>query len=261
MDWLKICQDIGKKVQTEVKKVYGTSEASSTVGKGAGGHDTLQVDKIAENLVVSHFRKLGPGFKIFSEECGEVVIGKPEYYVIVDPVDGSFNTEIGFDYFALSIAIFKLPEMEQLFGFVKNLANGNEYHADSRGAYKNGSKIRSSNSKVLKNAMLECSSRATVRGIEFLAKSFIKSRHARAPGAVALDLCRVADGTFDCLLYAGSSRYLDVAAGMFIAEKAGCRITDFEGSKELVKGDELVAKNMLVCGNQALLSELLEEGK
>jgi myo-inositol-1(or 4)-monophosphatase len=259
MDWLKICQDIGKNVQKEVMKVYGTSNASATVGKGAGGHETMNIDKIAEDLVVGHFKKLGGNFKIYSEECGEVVIGNPEYYIIVDPVDGSFNTKIGFDYFGLSIAVFKLPEMKQLFGFVKNLANGNEFYADEKGAYKNGEKIRSSSNKELRNLMLECSPKATVTGIEFLAKSFIKSRHARAPGAVALDLCRVADGSFDCLLYAGSSRFLDVAAGIFIAKKAGCLVTDFEGSKELIKGDELVAKSLLVCSNQDIFDELVEK--
>ena len=74
-----------------------------------------------------------------------------------------------------------------------------------------------------------------------------------------MDFCLIADGTFDTLFYAGASRYLDIAAGMFILEEAGGVISDFNGNELLIKENKLIAKNILACSSAEIRKKLIGE--
>lgn len=259
IDWVRICQGIGRDAAKEIMRIYATERRAEELGIGYGGDMTLEADQAAEDIVVSKLKELGIGVKLVSEEAGEMFIGeKPEYTFVVDPLDGSFNFKVGFDYFAVSIAVLD-KKNKPVAGYVMNVPNGTEYYATQEGVFKNGKKIKASKKKTAQNVLLECSKKSDPCDIKFLAKMFLKIRHARAPGAVALDLCKVADGTFDCLLYSGASRYVDVAAGIYIVEKAGGVVSDFDGNKKIREGTLLKAKNLLVAANKNLHKSLVGE--
>lgn len=260
IDWLKVCKKIGEKAAEELTKIYKTAESRKEVGLGAGGDITIKADKIAEDIVISEIEALDTCVYLISEERGTLKCGrkeKPIYTVVVDPLDGSFNFKNGIDYFCISIAVLN-EGGEAILGYIRNLATGTEYYAlKGEGAYKNGEKISVSKNAGVKNILLECSSKASRADIEFLAKAFLHSRHSRALGAVALDFCLIADSTFDTLFYAGASRYLDVAAGIFILEEAGGVVSDFNGNKIITKEHKLIARNILACANEEIQKKLI----
>jgi len=264
LNWLKTCQGIGGKVAKEILKIYRTERQAQQLGtRGFGGDLTLLADKAAEDIIINRLGKLGVPLLLISEEVGEIRLGKegtPEYIVVVDPLDGSFNFQSGIDYFALSIAVLNAKTFEMEVGYVRNILANDEYYAtkDKTGAFKNGKKIATSKRREPRNILLECSMMAAPINLSFLSWMFRKARHSRGLGAVALDFCLVAEGKFDCLLYAGSSRFLDVAAGAYIAEKAGGVVTDFSGNKKVFKGTDLVAKNLLVSGNSSIKGSILK---
>ncbi len=258
--WLKACKKIGEKASEALMRIYRTQESRKEVGLGAGGDMTIIADKTAEDIVVAELEKMDVCVNLISEERGLLKCGrgeKPMFTVVVDPLDGSFNFKNGIDYFCISIAVLDSKD-RQILGYIKNLATGTEYYAlKGEGAFKNGERIRVARSTNAKNILLECSSKSSRADIEFLAKAFLNSSHSRGLGAVALDLCLVADGTFDALFYAGASRYLDVAAGIFILEEAGGVVSDFNGNKIILKGHKLIPKNILACASIGIQRKLV----
>jgi myo-inositol-1(or 4)-monophosphatase len=74
-------------------------------------------------------------------------------------------------------------------------------------------------------------------------KYFMKNTHGlRRLGSAATDLAYVACGRFDGF-YEYCLQPWDVAAGAFIVQQAGGKITDFNGGENYVFGKEIVAGN------------------
>ena len=74
------------------------------VKMGADGTPTKSIDRAAENAVLDTLRASGLGFRVLSEEIGEVLIGeKPDYFLHLDPLDGTFNAIAGIPFYSVSI--------------------------------------------------------------------------------------------------------------------------------------------------------------
>ena len=112
-------------------------------------------------------------------------------------------------------------------GYVQNLATGDEYYADSN-SYKNGKKIRVSDVDRLE----ECNV------VFYYPLKMYPFKRLRILGSASLEICMIADGSFDCFIDIrkkdgkGYLRVYDVAASLFIAKKAGAVITDLDGNLE-----------------------------
>ena len=258
MDWIKICREGIRKAADEVMKLYHSPDKrGKEITRGKGGDMTLLADKASEDIVIGRLRDLRRDIRIISEECGEITIGKrPQNTILLDPLDGSFNFKNGFPYFGISMAVLD-QEDRPVAGYILDLPQGEEYYANAEGAFRSDKKIRSSRVGNADRVLLELTKGISSEDLEIISRTLLKMRHTRCPGAVALDLCRVADGTFDCLLYAGASRYLDVAAGIYILEKAGGLVSNFSGSRNIRQGIELKSRNLLAAGNRDIQTQVL----
>ncbi|MDP7282228.1 MAG: inositol monophosphatase family protein [Candidatus Undinarchaeales archaeon] len=259
-EWLATCQAIGDEASREVMHYYKRNTGTEEIGRGYGGDMTMQVDKIAEDIIIKHLKKTNENIKLTTEEAGVVKIGKgePDYLVFADPLDGSFNFKMGIGYFGTSIAVLDAKKNIDVVGYTKNFVSKSEYYAMlGKGAFKNGDRVYTSQKETPENVMLECSYGANFDSIKKITDVFHTARHSRMAGAVAIDYCKVASGGFDALIYAGSKRYLDVVAGNFIIKEAGGVITDFTGNETIYKGNELLASDLLVCGNTKIRDYIL----
>ncbi|MFO7872274.1 MAG: inositol monophosphatase family protein [Candidatus Undinarchaeales archaeon] len=264
MNWEKFCTETGRDMAGKITEVYGTDKAHVEHGRGKGGDITIEGDKVSEEILLEHLKKLDQKIYLISEEVGHLKLGdfdKPndaDYTILVDPLDGSFNFRKRMDHFAVSIGVLD-KNYEPVAGYVRDVPKEIEYYAEKgKGAFSDGEKIETRKDSEKANILLEASPRASRGDIEFLSKAFLNTRRARAYGSVALDLCRVADGTFHSFLYAGCSRYLDITAGLFIVKEAGGIVTDFNGNEQLTKGYNLIAKNILASGNKKVHNKLLK---
>ena len=69
-----------------------------------------------------------------------------------------------------------------------------------------------------------------------------ESHGVRRLGSAAVDLAYVACGRFEGF-YEYSLNPWDVAAGAFIVQQAGGKVTDFKGGTDYIFGEEIIAAN------------------
>jgi myo-inositol-1(or 4)-monophosphatase len=257
IDWIEACREISREAAREILAISASEREGVVTSSGEGGDKTLLADRASENSFVRGLRRMGTDVRLLSEELGELIIGdNPIYTILLDPLDGSYNFKIGWDYFGISVAVMdRLGDV--IAGYVLDVPGDTEYYADHEGSYRDGVKIGTSHAENADHVLLECSNEAKPGDIHFVSRILWRMRHLRAPGAVALDLCKVAEGTFDILLCAGTSRYQDVAAGIFILERAGGVVSDFEGNRKIREGRSLTAGNLLAAANEKLLNSTL----
>jgi myo-inositol-1(or 4)-monophosphatase len=119
-----------------------------------------------------------------------------------------------------------------------------------QGAFKNGSRIRTSATQGITIVAYEASSPAT--DIPRIMPLIAQAKRTRCFGSTALDLAYLASGAISVFATATASRAFDYAAGMLILEEADGVITDLEGTAldHIVAGLERTVP-LLACKNEA----------
>ncbi len=203
------------------------------------------VDKTSENKIVSKLIELVPESGFIAEEGTSNKKGAV-YNWIIDPLDGTTNFIHGLPCYAISIALMKNQEI--VLGVVHEI-NLNECFYAWKGskAYLNGKEINVSAISKLSDSLI-------ATGFPYydyqkldeymeLFKHFMTHTHGlRRLGSAATDLAYVACGRFEGF-YEYSLHPWDVAAGAFIVQQAGGKVTDFKGENNFIFGKELVAGN------------------
>ncbi|MCG7853606.1 MAG: bifunctional fructose-bisphosphatase/inositol-phosphate phosphatase [Methanosarcinaceae archaeon] len=229
--FLKLCNCASQAAADAIADLVGTPEANRTLHQGADGTPTKLIDEVAENAIFEVFKEDGRSMRILSEEFGEKVLGKsPEFTVVLDPLDGTYNAAFGIPCYCVSIAIGDSDLSGIWFGYVRNIVDGETYHAESgKCAYLNGKRIKTSSKSKLNEfciSVYDC--RPEMQRTTRLCNSV---RRIRILGSVALELCYVASGKMDAFIdLRGSLRLTDVAAGMLIVEEAGGVVTNGLGA-------------------------------
>lgn len=81
----------------------------------------------------------------------------------------------------------------------------------------------------------------------------MKNTHGiRRPGSASVDLAWLAAGRFDMFYEYGLNPW-DVAAGAFLVQQAGGRVTDFKGGSNYIFGKEILASNGHVHNDFAIV--------
>jgi myo-inositol-1(or 4)-monophosphatase len=259
MDYfLGLSNRIADAVQDRIKDIVGTLRASDTLYMGADGTPTKAIDDIAERVILEILSGEGMSLRVLSEECGERIIGSsPQYTIIVDPIDGTYNACFGIPFYSISLAYKHALEEEVCFGYVKNLATGDTFHAQrGKGAFLNSGIIEISNKPDISKFCISIYGyRPHIKETTMLCR---KVRRVRILGSVALELCYVASGKFDAFVdVRGSLRLTDVAAGKLIIEEAGGIVTDSFGAP-LQLEDSIMNKVYMVASNGHVHGDILE---
>jgi len=212
------------------------------------------VDKTSEKLIVEKLSQLLPESGFIAEEGTSSKKGE-QYNWVIDPLDGTTNFIHGIPCYAISIALMRNNEL--VMGVVYEINFDECFYAwEGSKAYLNGNEIHVSATSKLADSLL-----ATGfpyydynRMDEYMEvfKHFMKNTHGlRRLGSAATDLAYVACGRFEGF-YEYSLQPWDVAAGAFIVQQAGGKVTDFKGEENYIFGREIVA------GNAACFDEFLD---
>lgn len=246
---LKLSREAFKAASDSISDLTGTEAAGTVVCMGADGTPTAKIDIAAEDAIVEVLKADGRSMRIISEELGERTLGhSPEFSVVIDPLDGTYNASAGIPFYNVSIAFATLDLSAVRFGFVSNLAFCEEYYAEAgKGAFLNGKKTKPSRTSELREL---CVSVYGYRhNVERTRRIYKNVRRVRLFGSVALELCYVASGKLDALVdVRGALRVTDVAAGQLIIKEAGGLVTDGEGNslklpESVTSRVEIVASN------------------
>ena len=211
-----------------------------------------EVDRGAEQAIISTIRQAYPEHAILAEETGDH--GGNDFQWVIDPLDGTTNYLHGFPQFSISIALKHRGVLES--AVVYDPLKDELFTADKgNGAYLNERRIRINNQKTLSGALIGT-------GIPFRDRRFIDqylgmlkdmtqdTAGIRRPGSAALDFAWLAAGRIDGFWELGLSQW-DFAAGALLVKEAGGTVTDLNG------GDKYLETGNVVASNVKLQNEML----
>ena len=232
--WLEVFKSMGKKMREGLRDILNREGGKVPLGKGAGGDKTFPVDKWAEDIVIDaleEVQKEGESFTLISEELGIRKFGDGRKTVLVDPIDGSNNAKTGIPFFSTSIALLDGDRLADLsVAYVTNLPVDDEFWAvRGLGAFKNGSRIRTSAAEGITIVAYEATSPKS--DLPRIMPLLQHAKRTRCFGSTALDLSYLASGALSVFATATASRAFDYAAGMLILEEADGVITDLSGDR------------------------------
>ncbi len=214
-----------------------------TIENKADNDFVSEVDRKAEQEIIYTLRKAYPNHAILAEETGHHA--GDDYEWIIDPLDGTTNFIHGFPHYAVSIALRHKGRLDQ--AVVYDPMRQEMFTASKGGgAQLNGKRIRVSDRKGLKGALLGT-------GIPFrddlpyldaylnMLKALLPgSAGVRRPGSAALDLAYLAAGRLDGFWEFGLQQW-DMAAGVLLVEEAGGLVSDFNGGFTHMQTGNVVA--------------------
>ncbi|MFC1763766.1 inositol monophosphatase family protein [Planctomycetota bacterium] len=209
------------------------SEARISIKSGTTGEELVtQIDKRCQEIIIDiiHERYPDHGFIGEEGELGKIFKRPPadpdSVWWVIDPIDGTNNFARGLEIFAVSIGamhqgrpvagVIYCPSMDALFTGIQNGA-----------ALLNGQPIEASTDEI---------SHFTSVGLdghqgETMPSWFVtlmKRSRFRNLGSAALHIAYVANGAMVATVI-GLPKLWDIAAGAIIAERAGARITNWQG--------------------------------
>lgn len=211
------------------------------------------MDSIAEKIAIEKLRN----FRVVSEESG--VVGEGNIFVALDPIDGTFNAVRRIPFYSVSLCFSRSDRLKDVFfAYVSNLETKTEYYAGgnwNKGtAFKNGSRISVSSAEDV-----------TCNAIFYYPDRRYNFKRIRIFGSASLELCLVADGSFDCFVDIrkgekgnGMLRVYDVSAGLFIAKCAGAEVSDIQGNVLDNKKISMDERFTLIVANAKLHNKLIK---
>ena len=210
------------------------------------------VDREAERQLVDGLGSLLPGATFLTEE-GTVASEKSPQQWIIDPLDGTTNFLHGLPCFSVSVALQQ--DGRTVMGIVYEITRQECFYAwENSGAYLNGNRIRVSSTSRLADSLIGTGfpyDDYTWIGPYFLVlEQFMRrTRGIRRFGSAAVDLAFVACGRFDAF-FEYSLNPWDVAAGAFLVQEAGGKVTDF------LRGDNYLHGREIISGNPQVFPEV-----
>jgi myo-inositol-1(or 4)-monophosphatase len=188
------------------------------------------VDQESETLIRSRLRGARPDDGFLGEE-GHDEAGSSGVRWVVDPIDGTVNFLYGLAPYAVSIAAER--DGTVVAGVVVEVTTGTEYtavRATGTGevtALRDGALVGVRAETPLSQRLVATgfSYRPEIRALQAAAVARLLPvvRDVRRMGSSAVDICRVADGSYDAYVEEGLHAW-DYSAAALVAEGAGARV-------------------------------------
>ena len=210
---------------------FGEIENLQVSTKGPGDFVTSSDRKI-EKILIDELQKAHPDYGIITEETGVINKSNIKNRWIIDPIDGTMNFMNGIPQFAISVGYEEENEIKC--GVIFNPIMNEMFCAEKgNGAFLNNTRIRVSNKKNIKDAIIVTGGPKGASKIkDKIFSEYIKVSknvsNVRKFGSAALDIAYVACGRFDGY-WQRELNYWDIAAGIIILKEAGGLVDFYEG--------------------------------
>lgn len=203
-----------------------------------------EADFASEEKIKEILSRYYPQIPFLAEESGgEMVEG---LLWLIDPLDGTTNFAHKIPFYAISIALYRHPQVLAASIYVPEF---NEfYYAEAgKGAFLNGQKIYVSETPRLSESIISTGFPYDVWTnshdvISYFKAFLLKARAIRRFGAASIDLAYVARGIFESHFELRLKPW-DTAAGFLLIEEAGGKVTNFSGKKYHPFMSEILASN------------------
>ncbi|MGE0141685.1 MAG: inositol monophosphatase family protein, partial [Planctomycetota bacterium] len=219
--------------------------------KGRRRELVTAADRAAELAIVDAITSARPHDAILAEEGVRTTAGVPssaaDWLWIVDPLDGTTNFVHAVPWFSVSVALYFRGQ--PLVAAVNAPALGRVWTAAlGLGARRDGRAITIGGTQTLADALVATgfsynrNEPGRDDNVERIRRLLPHCRDLRRFGSAAMDLCLVADGTWDGYWEMYLAPY-DVAAGALIVREAGGLVTDLGGGEDWLFGGQVLAAN------------------
>ena len=236
---------------------FGEIENLQVSSKGPGDF-VSSADKRTEKILIEELQKAHPEYGIITEETGIINKSNINNRWIIDPIDGTMNFLNGVPQFAISVGYEENGEI--VCGVIFNPIMNEMFIAEKgNGAYLNNSRMRVSNKKKIKDALLVTGGpKETSQIKEKIFSEYINVSNnvsnVRKFGSAALDMAYVACGRFDGY-WQRELNYWDVAAGIIILKEAGGFVDFFEDDANLPFKKNILATNANIHELKGLINK------
>lgn len=133
MDIKEIVLELTRLVRNDVLPHLGKMPSRAPLSKGASGDTTFAIDEVAEEKTESFLKKVG-NIAYYSEDKGMQIFGKPDYVLVVDPIDGTRPAAAGLESCCVSVAAASYerePKMKDVaLGAVLEIKSGTLFLAE-----------------------------------------------------------------------------------------------------------------------------------
>jgi fructose-1,6-bisphosphatase/inositol monophosphatase family enzyme len=252
-------EDIAEEVREKVASLPKDFDRSKELCIGADGTPTLSIDKVAEDVIVEYVTENEIPLNILSEEAGYIDNGA-EKTLVIDPIDGTYNSVMGIPFYSVSMAIGTKSMADVEAGIVQNVITGERFYAEAgKGAFYDGCRLQV-RKYVQKQStfFVYLGKHSKIEGYH----ATKKANRSRSMGCASLEMCMVAKGSadgyyFNADRYDKSVRVIDIAASALILREAGGEIIDLSGHRLDMPFDLKVRSNFLAYGDEAVRGVLL----
>jgi myo-inositol-1(or 4)-monophosphatase len=220
-------------------------------GRQAVTDADLEIEKMLRRRITAEFPDDGiVGEELGGDFGGVGAVGPSGRSWHLDPVDGTLNFALGLPGFCISLGLMKGDEFLAACVYQPLLGDGFTATA-GQGARLNGLRTTVSGRSLLADAVVGTQFKKEGRFLDnarLLQAMFTETMKIRKVGAIALELARVAAGSYDALVasFPESIHRHDVAAGLLLISEAGGKVTDHRGAPYVTGGPDLVATNGLI---------------
>lgn len=249
--------------------IHSDSFSRQEIFSNSAQHTTMQFDREAEDIIISGLIESGHGFEVITEERPPFTTSQnPHYRIVIDPVDGSTNTQRGIMTASVALAVLSIdvpvtPQNVQ-WALVGELFSGAVFEASrGGGAFCNGKRCQVSETKHLDDCLLGIN--LDGRDRDALRRLIIDEpppASIRRTGSSAIDIVYVANGAYDAYVDVG-----DVITGeSFLASttivlEAGGIVSDLDGKPLRPVQDLKEGYSMVAAGTKSLHAEILSRLK
>jgi len=259
----KILVEIVGEIAGYLRDLVDSNELYRVIGKGASGDQTRLADKIAEEMVIDLIKREHLCALIVSEEIGLVkTCDRPEYVVIIDPLDGSMNyiSKITFASSSIAIAHVEKPYYREILaGAVANIFLREIYSFDKNNAYLDNIKIDPNTLKpVIRDTIVIYTSRPELfYSTKVFMRKYMPHGRLRILGSASLEICYVGLGRIGLYINdTGKLRNLDIAAASLFAEKLGKKVVDITGRSIDFRVDRIEKISTIIVGDDEIVSSI-----
>jgi myo-inositol-1(or 4)-monophosphatase len=180
------------------------------------------LDQIAQDSIIEIIEGYDLPARLISEE-GNKEFNGDQYFLTVDPVDGTTNLSRGLHPSVTSISVATSQRQRDVIaGIVSDLYTGDTFYAEkNKGATFNGDSINVAEPVEYRHGLISMDI-SKVPKLDRLAPLIRESLHIRSEGCSAVSLCHIASGVLDAHIdLRGIVRSTDISAGLLILREAG----------------------------------------
>lgn len=235
------------------------------MGRGFYGDLSYKGDIVCERAILDALKGELDSFVVVSEEMGVLKegTGEPEYWVLIDPVDGSANMSRNISFYSSGIALARGPMISDV------VCSGVIDHITGELFVREGDYV---SHRAVSNYVQNKEGGKGGYCTFFHHASFKKSHHVREAsfriaaklrffrvmGSALLEMCYAATGRADGYLCLTSElRTMDIVPALYFARGIGCKIATRPKSLMNEKLDSKSRYGIIMGGNVAFIEEVL----